>query len=415
MPQPHLPPTPVTSSRIKAQSHPTVETYFGLLPPAMSINPASPVDEMIESTSHSVTSSASSYHPSPPISPHKPPRKRTLSGAAKGKTVDNTQYDLPPPPQRARKIIQMTPKIEPQAQTPTTSPPGSSKGKATKRKQNNSATTAAGRRIARKTAHSIIERRRRSKMNEEFGVLKDMIPACSGQEMHKLAILQAGIEYVRWLEGVVSDLKRDSRGGKRGREEDEDEDFRVGRKASIISDLSPELGPSLSASSSQPQRAQHRSSYESLTTPSTTMPTPNILPTPTLLSPAFGGLHFSPEFTRRSPANNQGRVSATPSPNILPMPPAMMELDSQPTTKADELRQQDREGARTPDQEATATAALMMLTHHDRRNSLSRYKIGRPLMQRPKGVGDQHAVQDEDEKTAGVSVKAMSVRDLLST
>ena len=27
-------------------------------------------------------------------------------------------------------------------------------------------------------------------MNEEFGVLKDMIPACRDQEMHKLAILQ---------------------------------------------------------------------------------------------------------------------------------------------------------------------------------------------------------------------------------
>jgi hypothetical protein len=30
-------------------------------------------------------------------------------------------------------------------------------------------------------------------MNEEFGVLKDMIPACKGQEMHKLAILQVSI------------------------------------------------------------------------------------------------------------------------------------------------------------------------------------------------------------------------------
>lgn len=27
-------------------------------------------------------------------------------------------------------------------------------------------------------------------MNEEFGTLKDMIPACKGQDMHKLAILQ---------------------------------------------------------------------------------------------------------------------------------------------------------------------------------------------------------------------------------
>lgn len=59
-----------------------------------------------------------------------------------------------------------------------------------KRKSANAGTTAAGRKIARKTAHSLIERRRRSKMNEEFGVLKDMIPACQGQEMHKLAILQ---------------------------------------------------------------------------------------------------------------------------------------------------------------------------------------------------------------------------------
>jgi hypothetical protein len=63
-----------------------------------------------------------------------------------------------------------------------------SKEPTTKKKQP-SATSAAGRKIARKTAHSLIERRRRSKMNEEFAVLKDMIPACTG-EMHKLAILQ---------------------------------------------------------------------------------------------------------------------------------------------------------------------------------------------------------------------------------
>lgn len=54
-------------------------------------------------------------------------------------------------------------------------------------------TTAVGRKIARKTAHSLIERRRRFKMNEEFGVLKGMIPACAGVEMHKLAILQVCI------------------------------------------------------------------------------------------------------------------------------------------------------------------------------------------------------------------------------
>jgi hypothetical protein len=57
------------------------------------------------------------------------------------------------------------------------------------KKKQPSATSAAGRKIARKTAHSLIERRRRSKMNEEFALLKSMIPACTG-EMHKLAILQ---------------------------------------------------------------------------------------------------------------------------------------------------------------------------------------------------------------------------------
>jgi hypothetical protein len=38
----------------------------------------------------------------------------------------------------------------------------------------------------------LIERRRRSKMNEEFAVLKSLIPACTG-EMHKLAILQVSV------------------------------------------------------------------------------------------------------------------------------------------------------------------------------------------------------------------------------
>jgi hypothetical protein len=65
---------------------------------------------------------------------------------------------------------------------------------ATPKKKQPSSTSVAGRKIARKTAHSLIERRRRSKMNEEFGVLKDMIPACTG-EMHKLAILQVSTKF----------------------------------------------------------------------------------------------------------------------------------------------------------------------------------------------------------------------------
>ena len=40
---------------------------------------------------------------------------------------------------------------------------------------------------------SIVRRRRRSKMNDEFATLKDMIPACKDQEMHKLAILSVSV------------------------------------------------------------------------------------------------------------------------------------------------------------------------------------------------------------------------------
>ena len=98
-------------------------------------------------------------------------------------------------PTRSRKIIQMQPK---ESQEPAkATPPATSNSKATSstssaagKKKQAGPNTAQGRKIARKTAHSLIERRRRSKMNEEFGVLKDMIPACAGQEMHKLAILQ---------------------------------------------------------------------------------------------------------------------------------------------------------------------------------------------------------------------------------
>lgn len=88
---------------------------------------------------------------------------------------------------------------EPEITSPVATAQGASKNAATTpatqtasggKRKSNAGTTAAGRKIARKTAHSLIERRRRSKMNEEFGVLKDMIPACKGQEMHKLAILQ---------------------------------------------------------------------------------------------------------------------------------------------------------------------------------------------------------------------------------
>jgi hypothetical protein len=153
----------------------------------------------------SMCRSDSSYRPVSPPSPADISRKRPA--AQQGPVITKDDFTLPPPPTRSRKIIQMKPRDSEQQQaqqqqeslppSATTSPAVTGRSQSTsqqggKRKQNNNGQTAAGRKIARKTAHSLIERRRRSKMNEEFGVLKDMIPACKGQEMHKLAILQVG-------------------------------------------------------------------------------------------------------------------------------------------------------------------------------------------------------------------------------
>lgn len=168
MPRVKLPPTPASSLDIQgkdASRRPCKEGSFELPPPAMA----------------SVSSRPQ------PILP----------------ATTKPSFELPPPPTRSRRIIQMEPAIQSKEQLkasnsrlespkgPTSkkgTAPASSTMNGTSKKQPSS-TSAAGKKMARKTAHSVIERRRRSKMNDEFAVLKDMIPACKGQEMHKLAIL----------------------------------------------------------------------------------------------------------------------------------------------------------------------------------------------------------------------------------
>ncbi|KAK9484878.1 hypothetical protein V1527DRAFT_468425 [Lipomyces starkeyi] len=119
---------------------------------------------------------------------------------------------------RSRRIIQMQPVLPKPAATKTTTkqqsqpletpaPPKSKRG-------TSSSSSAATRKTARKIAHSAIERRRRSKMNEEFDSLKNMVPACrvasqthGEASLHKLGILQATVEYVRYLEGCIGQLQ----------------------------------------------------------------------------------------------------------------------------------------------------------------------------------------------------------------
>jgi hypothetical protein len=200
MARPRLPPTPAMSGEFTVSDKPLPadgSDAFVLPPaalapaPARDFRPASPTSPDLVAARHNPTASQT---------------KSSRGGTSTKHRLDD--LDLPPPPTRSRKIIQMKPKTPAQPQQAQSKASGgkqakennnassnnnannsSNNAKGSKKKQPG-ATNASGRKMARKTAHSLIERRRRSKMNEEFGTLKDMIPACRGQEMHKLAILQ---------------------------------------------------------------------------------------------------------------------------------------------------------------------------------------------------------------------------------
>ncbi|GAB7350830.1 hypothetical protein MBLNU459_g1363t1 [Dothideomycetes sp. NU459] len=207
MPRPHAPPTPASSTDIRGEHKLVSLAPVLTLPPSAYTEPS----DRTASSTPSAHGSDSSYRPASPASPVNTQRKQSLGSQSRALTNDDA-FALPPPPTRSRKIIQMKPKGSqaPAALTDGAVEASASKGSAGaggRKRGNNGGTTAQGRKIARKTAHSLIERRRRSKMNEEFGVLKDMIPACHGQEMHKLAILQASIDYLRYLEQCIGDLK----------------------------------------------------------------------------------------------------------------------------------------------------------------------------------------------------------------
>lgn len=192
-----FPPTPAMSGEFIIKDQPMDGTDSFALPPA-AISPAKG-----GSASRRSSRSNDHYAPVSPTSPNLNGRGSVSSRSGHAVKRSLEDFDLPPPPTRTRKIIQMKPKSPATSKSPAkpkdtkdtvqNSPDIAPTQTAPSKRKQPSATSAAGRKIARKTAHSLIERRRRSKMNEEFGTLKDMIPACRGQEMHKLAILQVRI------------------------------------------------------------------------------------------------------------------------------------------------------------------------------------------------------------------------------
>lgn len=195
MPRPVFPPTPGSSTDIKGadgtKQLDNLHMTFVLPEPALAVvdmgQQRAPAEEALPART-------AYTQPSETV---KSRRRSSVAQPAKD------QFALPPPPTRSRKIIQMKPR--PQEDTTSKAAGHATASKVTaghaatsasasagNKKKQPSSSSAAGRKIARKTAHSLIERRRRSKMNEEFAQLKSMIPACSG-EMHKLAILQVSL------------------------------------------------------------------------------------------------------------------------------------------------------------------------------------------------------------------------------
>lgn len=229
MPRPGFPLTPGSSSDIKGkdgiQQLSTFQLSFELPPPAIHdasrVSPAESAKLSPTSTKVIAPIASSPSTSTFRMQPAEAVKARRRSSTAKEK---EGTFALPPPPTRSRKIIQMKPKESDESTSAKDSTKGSGRGSGGKKnaaaaaaaekeasgekgkKKQPSATSAAGRKIARKTAHSLIERRRRSKMNEEFSVLKGMIPACTG-EMHKLSILQVCFWQTRrqWLRLQLTD------------------------------------------------------------------------------------------------------------------------------------------------------------------------------------------------------------------
>ncbi|KAJ5382574.1 hypothetical protein N7517_000485 [Penicillium concentricum] len=352
-------PTPAMSGGFIIKDKPDGDAFT--LPPAA-----------LSTASRRSSRSDPSYVPPSPTSPDLSGRTSNSGRSSASVKRPLEDFDLPPPPTRTRKIIQMKPKSPAKSQktrdngkdSQNPEDPMPNPTSTSKRKQP-SATSAAGRKIARKTAHSLIERRRRSKMNEEFGTLKDMIPACTGQEMHKLAILQASIDYVNYLEKCIHDMKT---GGS------------THTPAAPPSPTSPEF---IAETGAEPMRRDSSSTYSSYSTSAS----------PELQAASTEFPDTSPSFSPRTQVPSaqipQDASSILPSPALGPIWAS--------NEKMHEFQGVDHE----------ASAALLMLTQ-DRRgtaDSISETFSGSTALSI--SVEETSAVPEIQRR------KGMSVRDLL--
>ncbi|KAL2154206.1 hypothetical protein VTH82DRAFT_2882 [Thermothelomyces myriococcoides] len=372
MPRTFLP-TPASSTDIKGQDGSkmaSLQLAFELPPPAVTT----------EATSSEHSTSSAVLHPGQPSETVKSRRRSSAASQPKD------QFTLPPPPTRSRKIIQMKPREEIGSETSASASKTASKGKmamtsttttaGTKRKEP-SATSAAGRKMARKTAHSIIERRRRSKMNEEFAVLKSLIPACTG-DMHKLAILQAAIEYVRYLEDCVAKLKAQCGSGVEL--DPEPRSHQSGLPSPSLEDGHSRAGCSYPDTAASVAASEARSTDVEMTSSSSSAPSPSFTPVAgrsqhqPSVSPALGPRDAGRNNSYSSISTDYLQdysTSATTSPCFGPQrfgqPRDSQQLAGGHSAYGSTLTSPALPPQRDMDQEVTT--ALLMLNQMDRRAS----------------------------------------------
>ncbi|PYH39826.1 uncharacterized protein BO87DRAFT_371968 [Aspergillus neoniger CBS 115656] len=379
-----LPPTPAMSGEFIVKDNASVDASDPFALPPAAISPS----KMQAASRRPSKSDPSASFPASPASPNPALGLMANSPRQTGVKRPLEDFNLPPPPTRTRKIIQMKPKTQSppkptaaanKASTKENGKTPANNGASTNsKKKQPSATSAAGRKIARKTAHSLIERRRRSKMNEEFGTLKDMIPACKGQDMHKLAILQASIDYVNYLEQCILDLKT------------------AGNRHTITSPRMPPAPPSPTSPEALAEESGLSSASVSPELPPTDAATDAISPA---FSPRSGG-----------PTGNAPNFSSiTPSPALGPTHPSDNPSRSErgswamSSSSTSPVIQPRYSIASSADVDHEASAALLML-NRDCRGSVGSVH----------DVSTNSTTRHEDPHTQDPQRKiGMSVKDLL--
>jgi len=269
-------------------------------------------------------------------------------------------------------------------------------------------------------------------MNEEFGVLKDMVPACAGQDMHKLQVLSASIEYMKYLERCLAELKAvharcpqqpspvspfKSRGmeratlveeeGEEDEDEDEDEDM-------IDADEAAALTPA------QHQR-HHQRGYSSSHHPSVS---PAILPNNRMTPSLLPSTHTSPAVSSSQIRTVNHTYTPTFGGSALPSPV----YDSRPTSSATvgghhtgfkltspALRPQNQ-NQDSADNGQSADRTLTEKDDHEATTALLMLNTDRRSWSGPSGGSGsgQGAAGGGNSSTRGDGGRGMSVRDLLS-